>query len=167
MQTTPVDTTPRPETPASTGCCPRFEPDAWRQRQLQWFDKLFVRAHVRSIFHVPVGLRAMFTAQLAAISRVNARSEDPFVLADEGAQFRADYYFPVTKAVPGAETVSLRGTFACDVFEGPYRNVPAWMRAARERIGSRCGEQYLWYTTCPKCAQAYGENYVVVFSRLG
>ena len=38
------------------------------------------------------------------------------------------------------------------------------MRTMAERVRARGGEpQSIWffYTTCPKCAKAYGQNYVV------
>jgi hypothetical protein len=25
----------------------------------------------------------------------------------------------------------------------------------------------MWYTTCPKCAQKYGKNYVVIIAQVG
>ncbi len=27
-------------------------------------------------------------------------------------------------------------------------------------------KQYMWYTTCPKCAKKYGENYVVIVGEI-
>jgi hypothetical protein len=32
--------------------------------------------------------------------------------------------------------------------------------AARAR-GKEPGRVFMYYTTCPKCAQAYGENYII------
>ena len=26
--------------------------------------------------------------------------------------------------------------------------------------------QYMWYTTCPKCAKKYGKNYVVILGQI-
>jgi len=27
-------------------------------------------------------------------------------------------------------------------------------------------KQYMWYTTCPKCAQKWGKNYVVIVGQI-
>jgi hypothetical protein len=27
-------------------------------------------------------------------------------------------------------------------------------------------KEYMWYTTCPKCAKKYGKNYVVVVGQV-
>lgn len=33
--------------------------------------------------------------------------------------------------------------------------------------GRKVEKLYLGYTTCPACSKAYGENYVVMFARVG
>ncbi len=64
---------------------------------------------------------------------------------------------------------SLSGTFRTKVYEGPFSKVPEWaadMRAAVARTGRQVAKIYFAYTTCPRCAKAYGKNYVVLFARL-
>lgn len=74
------------------------------------------------------------------------------------------------KAVPGEETTSLSGDFITAVFEGPYRKAGDWYRDMQDKVRARGhtpAEVYFFYTTCPKCAKAYGENPVVGVARLG
>lgn len=55
------------------------------------------------------------------------------------------------------------------MFEGPCREAPNWGEAfedALEESGLDVGEMYFFYTTCPRCAQAHGKNYVVAVARL-
>ena len=33
-----------------TGCCPRFNPEAWDEKEVTWTEKLFVKDKVRSFF---------------------------------------------------------------------------------------------------------------------
>ena len=60
--------------------------------------------------------------------------------------------------------VSLDGDYVTKVFEGPYRDAKNWhdemMNDAKNR-GHEDAGVYMFYTTCPKCAKAYGKNYVV------
>jgi hypothetical protein len=50
------------------------------------------------------------------------------------------------------------------VFEGPYSQAREWYEAMRwtaRAQGFEPGKVYFFYTTCPKCAEAYGKSYVV------
>ncbi|MDP2874526.1 MAG: hypothetical protein Q8N84_04540 [bacterium] len=65
---------------------------------------------------------------------------------------------------------TLSGTFLTKVFEGPYQNVGKWaqeMGAYVQSKGKKLTKLYFSYTTCPKCAKAYGKNYVVIFAQVG
>ena len=37
-----------------TGCCPRFNPALWQEKEIQFNNKLFIKDHVISIFHMPI-----------------------------------------------------------------------------------------------------------------
>ncbi len=59
---------------------------------------------------------------------------------------------------------TLSGEFTTRVFEGPYSGVRNWHRTLTEDAAARgAPAKAIWffYTTCPKCAKAYGQNYVV------
>jgi len=64
---------------------------------------------------------------------------------------------------------SLSGTFLTKVFEGPYQNVGEWAQEMKEYVeskGRKLKKLYFSYTTCPRCAKAYGKNYVVLFAQI-
>ena len=63
----------------------------------------------------------------------------------------------------------MTGEFLTKVFEGPYKNVPKWIRemeAYVEGKSRRIKKTYFFYTTCPKCAKTYGKNYMVAVSEV-
>ncbi len=63
----------------------------------------------------------------------------------------------------------LSGTFLTRVFEGPFRNAGRWakdMEAFVLEKGRKLKKLYFGYTTCPKCSEAYGKNYVVLFAKV-
>lgn len=63
----------------------------------------------------------------------------------------------------------LSGTFRTKVYEGPFSKVVEWaadMRAAIAKTGHQVAKIYFAYMTCPRCAKAYGKNYVVLFAQL-
>ena len=37
---------------SETGCCPRFNPEAWDEKEVTWTEKLFVKDQVRSFLHM-------------------------------------------------------------------------------------------------------------------
>jgi hypothetical protein len=148
-----------------TGCCPRFDPDQWDEKEVTWQDKLFVRDRVRSLFHIPLNFGSVMKRNLQAIEAADACDPDQLVLSDETSPWGADVYIAVSKEIPGARLERLSGTFFTKVFEGPYSQARNWcdeMRAHCEQHGRSVARLYNWYTTCPRCAKAYGKNYVVL-----
>lgn len=151
-----------------TGCCPRFDPRPWDEKEVTWTGKPFVRDRVRSVFHVPLNFGGVMRRNLRAIEAAGAADPETIVLSDENSLWGADVFISVTRDVPGARQERLSGTFFAKVFEGPYSQVRRWceeMRATLDRKGKKREKLYFWYTTCPKCAKAYGKNYVVLLAR--
>lgn len=153
----------------STGCCEPFDPEPWQEKEMVWHDKLFVKDHVTSFFHIPLNMGSVITKNMELIEKAGAKAPYQLMLTDEQSLFGADIYIDVTKEVPGAEMATLSGTFLTKVFEGPYRNVGAWaveMKSYVEKQGKTIKKLYFAYTTCPKCAKVYGKNYVVLFAQI-
>ena len=146
-------------------CCPRFKPEGWDEQDLHFEDKLFVKATTRSLFHIPLNMGTVYPQITDAIEAVDAFDmEQVIVLSHDPSAWRAEHFFSVLKEVPGQEMVHLSGDFITKVFEGPYKNAPKWekeLEAFVKRRGKQVKKTYFFYTTCPKCAKYYGENYVV------
>lgn len=153
-----------------TGCCPRFHPEDWEGVELHFRDKLFVKATVHEALHIPLDMDRVFTRVDAAIRAADAHDpESHIVLSRDPSAWKGEHYFAVTKDVPGEEMTTLSGDFMTRVFEGPYRHAGEWMRqihAAATARGIPDSEAWLYYTTCPRCAEYYGKNYVVALARL-
>jgi hypothetical protein len=152
-----------------TGCCPRFNPEGWDGQDLHFVDKPFVAARTKSIAHIPLDMTAVFRETFAAIEQAHARDADDFiVLSRERSAWSAEHLFAVAREVPGYPIVRLSGAYRTTVFEGPYKQVPKWARdveKAAQARGNTVEELYFFYTTCPKCAKAYGKNYVVAVTK--
>lgn len=148
-----------------TGCCPRFDPEGWDGRHLIFEDKPFVRATTRGLMHVPLNMGSVFSRVQKHIEEAGAQSPDNyFVLSRDLSSSEAEHFFAVTRDVPGEEMTQISGAFLTRVFEGPYRQAKNWeheMEVAAEAAGHTAKRIFMFYTTCPKCAKAYGKNYVV------
>ena len=145
-----------------TGCCPRFRPEGWDGAEMHFVDKPFVRARTHSIMHVPLDMGRVFGRVQGAIAKAGA--EPPaarLVLSRDLSPYAAEHLFAVDRPVPGEEMTTLSGDFRTRVFEGPYRRVPTWHRALDPEAARGADDVWFFYTTCPKCARAYGRNYVV------
>ena len=152
-----------------TGCCPRFNPEPWDQKEITFQDKLFVKDHVKSFLHIPVNFGKVMIRSMEKIQKVDALAPEPVVLTDEKSLWGSDIYIAVTKDVPDAEMASISGTFLCKVYEGPYQNVRKWIENIKAYVTSKNKEMkniYVYYTTCPKCAKVYGRNYVVLLAQI-
>jgi len=150
-------------------CCPRFEPEPWEQKELNWENKLFVKDRVKSIFHIPLNFGKVMIRNTELINAVEAFSEPPLVLSDENSLWGADVYIAVTEDVPGVEMATISGTFLTKVFEGPYKEMRNWIADMNTYVasqGKNTEKLYFFYTTCPKCAKKYGKNYVVILAKV-
>ena len=148
-----------------TGCCPRFDPEGWDGRRLIFDNQQFLRATTRSLLHVPLNMGAVFARVQKHIEDAGAQDPDRYlVLSRDLSGSEGEHLFLVTKDVPGEEMIRLSGEFLARVFEGPYRHAKNWehdMEVAAEAAGRTAKRVFMFYTTCPRCAKAYGKNYVV------
>jgi hypothetical protein len=152
-----------------TGCCPPFDPTTLHEKELTWAGKTFVKERVHSLFHVPLDMGRKITKAMRMIDAAHETAAQPLMLSEELSPWRSDLYIDANGPVPGAEMVSLSGTFLTRVYEGPFRDAPKWCADMTARVaaaGRTMKKLYLGYTTCPSCAKAYGKNYVVLFAEV-
>ncbi len=149
----------------TTGCCPRFHPEGWDNQHLHFENKKFLRATTRSAMHIPWNMNNVFTRVQGHIEDADAaRAENEVVLSRDISPWEGEHFFAVEKDVPEEEMTTLSGDFITRVFEGPYRKAKDFdhdMRIAAKAIGKEAKRVFFFYTTCPKCAKAYEENYMV------
>ena len=154
---------------SETGCCPRFNPEPWGGKEITFKDRLFVKDHVRSIFHIPLNFDKVMVKNMEKIEAAGALAPVSLMLSDEKSLFGSDVYIEVSKDVPGAEMVKMSGTFLSKVFEGPYKDAGKWAKEMINYVklkGRELKKMYFFYTTCPACAKFYGKNYTVILAEV-
>ena len=154
---------------SETGCCPRFDPEPWDQKEVTLEDKMFVKDHVCCFLHIPLNFGKVMVKNMERIDKAGALASEPLMLSDDKSLWRSDIYIAVSKEMPGAETVKVPGTFLTKVFEGPYKNAGKWAKEMKAYVKSKDKEikrLYFFYTTCPKCAKFYGKNYTVLLAQV-
>jgi len=152
-----------------TGCCPPFDPAPWQEKEFIWTNKPFVKDHFVSCLHMPLTLGNTVNKNAKRIAKAQAESPEHMMLVDENSLWGADIYLEVTKEVPHTKMVKISGTILTKVFEGPYKNIGKWAKEMDDYVKSKSktvNKIYFFYTTCPKCAKAYGKNYVVLFAEV-
>lgn len=152
-----------------TGCCDPFNPEPWQDKEITWVDKMFVKDHVTSFLHMPLNMGAKVVKNMKLIEKADAGSTQQLMLTDEKSLWGTDIYIDVSQTVPEAQMATISGTFLTKVFEGPYKNAGKWageMSDYVKSLGKELKKMYFSYTTCPKCAKAYGKNYVVLFAQI-
>ena len=154
---------------SETGCCPRFDPKPWEEKEVSFEEKLFLKDHVRSILHIPLNFDKVMVKNMEKIQAADALSPEPLLLSDEKSLWGADVYIAVSKEVQGAQMEKISGTFLSKVFEGPYKNMGKWAKEMQGFVKSKgkdLKKMYFFYTTCPKCAKYYGKNYTVIMAQV-
>jgi hypothetical protein len=154
---------------SETGCCQRFHPEPWDEKEIAFDNKLFVKDHMKSFFHIPLNFGKVMVRNMELIKKADALVPDFLLLSDEKSLWGSDLYIAVSKEVPEAETVRISGTYLTKVFEGPYKNAGQWAKEMKNYVTSKAKEikkMYFFYTTCPKCAAVYGKNYTVILAQI-
>ena len=154
---------------SETGCCPRFDPGPWEDKEIKFQDKLFLKDHVRSFLHIPLNFDKIMVKNMEKIQAADALSPELLLLSDEKSMWGSDVYIAVSKEVPGAQMEKISGIFLSKVFEGPYKNMGKWAKEMQGLVKSKGKElkkMYFFYTTCPKCAKYYGKNYTVIMAQV-
>lgn len=156
--------------PSETGCCPRFDPAGWDEKEFTWQDKLFIKDKVFCLFYAPINFGKVIVRCMEKIDAANAfPPQPPLGLSDHTSRWNMDLYIEVSKEVAGAENVKLSGTYLSRVFEGPYKETGNWCKTMSEWVASKgktIQKMFMYYTTCPKCAKHYGKNYVVILTQV-
>lgn len=149
----------------TTGCCAKFNPEGWDGQELHFRDAPFVRAETKALMHVPVNMGKVFSRVQQHLEEAGAFDPDNFiVLSRDVSPWKGEHFFAVAKPVTDEEMTSLSGDYITKVFEGPYRDAKDWYGELQGMVrarGKEPGNIFFFYTTCPKCAKAYGKNYVV------
>jgi hypothetical protein len=152
---------------SETGCCPKFNPEAWNEKVFRFDDLIFAKAKTRSFFYMPLNMGKVMSSVMSIINKAQAEVPDRYLtLSHDVSPWRCEHYFLVTKEVKGMEMTKFSGTFLTKVFEGGFKEIPNWMKEMDVYVKSQGKETkkiYSFYTTCPKCAKHYGKNYVVLF----
>lgn len=154
---------------SETGCCPRFDPGPWQEKEVVWKDKLFIKDRVPTFFYMPLGFGKVIVRNLAKIEKAGAFTDKPLALSDHTSKWNMDLYIAVTKEVPDARNVRLSGTYLCKVFEGPFKDTGKWCKQMQqwvESAGKTIKRWFMFYTTCPRCAKTYGKNYTVILAQV-
>ena len=154
---------------SETGCCPRFNPVPWDDKEVIFQDRLFLKDHMRTFLHIPLGFGKVMVKNMAKIKEADALAPEPLMLYEAKSLFGADLYIAVTKEVPGAEMARVSGTFLSKVFEGPFKDTGRWVKEMRQYVKSKGRDMknvFFFYTTCPACAKVYGKNYTVLLAEV-
>lgn len=153
-----------------TGCCPRFTPGGWDRQSLHFDNKRFVRATTKSKDHVPLDMDEVFPRVFEAIMDAGAYdAAHPLVLSRDVSAEQGEHLFAVEAEVPGEEMVTLSGHYRTRVFDAPYNQAPTLLKGVEHDLadeGEEALEEWMFYTTCPKCAEAYGHNYMVAVEKV-
>lgn len=152
-----------------TGCCPRFNPEPWEDKILNWDNKRFIRDKVKCLFYMPLNFGQVMQRLDKKISVSGAQTPDYLCFAEHPSKWRMDIFLAVDKEVKNVENVFLSGKYYVKVYEGDFRETEKWSKDYAEKAqkkGIKTGKMYMWYTTCPKCAKVYGKNYVAIIAEI-
>ena len=160
--------------PHDKECCQKFDPQPWDGITHEWKNKLFIKKTISQLFHMPIPwvysktLTAMW--EQAKSHGIAPDIKDFLLLAYDPSPWKSELYLYVLREHKDVENiVPMNGRYISKVFDGPYQNVPKYMKEMElflQKQGERAKKYYFYFTTCPECAKKYGHNYIVVFTEV-
>ena len=148
-------------------CCPEFDPKLWDDKIFEWQNKKFIKDSVFTLFYMPLNFGSVMKRLDKVVSKAEAKVPDWLCLSEHTSKWNMDIYLAVDKEIPDSTNTTLSGKFYCKVFDGSFKDTGKWM-AEFDKIAKSKGyiikKQFMWYTTCPKCAKKYGHNYVAILA---
>lgn len=155
-------------------CCPKFIPEKWDHKTHHWDHKPFVKETIPTLFHLPlpsmIGKKvAKMWKLIEAAKKAEANAEDTLLLFRDPSAFKSELYLSTTGSVPTANNVDISGAFISKIFDGPYNAIPKFIKQMNEYLDTqdkKAKDYYIHYAYCPKCAEKYGHNYLIIFAQI-
>lgn len=153
-------------------CCPLFRPEKWDGNVFDWNQKPFIKESIPAFFHIPfppmIGKKVVKMMDLAEkAQKLDEHKEDILLLFTDPHPFKSELYLSVMGPVPGANNTELTGSFAAKVFEGDYNAIPGFVKIMDAELAAqnkKAKTYYVHYAYCPKCAEKFGHNYMILFA---
>lgn len=152
-----------------TGCCPRFDSKPWNEAEMRWSNKLFLKDKATCFFNIPLNMGKVIAKNMEIIQRENALTPKPLMIAESKSPWSTDIFIAISKEIPNAKMEKISGNFLTKAFEGECKNMGNWVKEMRQFVKSKkktIKKMYFFYTTCPKCAEFYGKNHVVILAKI-
>ncbi len=152
-------------------CCPEFNPAEWDNKMNEWSQKPFLKDDVKQIFHFPLNISTVIKRMYEKGKKADVMPEnkDFLILAYDPSPWKSELYMTITKDMEGESIERMSGKFYSKVFDGPYSDIPKFVKEMDEwanKEGKKIKKQYFHYAYCPGCAKEYGHNYIVAFAEL-
>ncbi|MDD4374462.1 MAG: hypothetical protein PHG67_11135 [Bacteroidales bacterium] len=153
-------------------CCPKFEIEKWEGKTFKWENKRFIIETIPTFFHIPIPpmIGKMVNKMHELAEKFDATIPDKteaLILFRDPSAFKSEIYYSVTKEVEGANITTISGSFVTKVFDGPYNNIPGYIKEMEKYLSERnqfAKDYYVHYAYCPKCAKESGHNYMILFA---
>jgi hypothetical protein len=153
--------------------CPVIDTTRWDEQISIWENKQFIRGTMPQFLHFtfPRLVRKLMKKLWKQATDASAEPDgaDFMVLTYDLNAWKGEIYMPVTRAVPGADNVTISGTYFTKVFHGPFKMLPQYVNemdillSRRDKLAKR---YFFSSAACPRCERKYSENSIVAFAEI-
>jgi len=149
--------------------CPQLKKEDWHIVKHVWDKRPFYKTHYRCFLNIPTNLQKVVRESLTTLEKRNLLEKTPIIFSVRENMWGGDLLISIKKQVRDLETRALSGQYISFLFNGDYKNVPAWVKKVTDygrREYLNFSELLIWHVTCPRCAKFYGNSQTVIFAKM-
>ena len=158
-------------------CCIEFNVEKWDNKTFVWDKKPFIKETIPTLFHIPfppmIGNKITKMMKYAEDAKMlDPNKEDTLILFQDPTPFKTIIYLGVTGVVPNANNTSLSGTYEAKVYDGSFNDVPKFVNDMNSKLVKngkskpKDSDYFIHFAYCPKCAEKYKHNYMILFAKV-
>ncbi len=152
--------------------CPEIKDQDWHNKEMNWSGKIFYFEDVPHFLNIPLGLEKRQHGMLEAIQRKGYTIANREMILHQPGLFKGRILIEIDDPEQyDANVIQLENTRVLTrVYHGSragIKNAVEELKVfAQDRVHVLPGTIYLWYVTCPKCAQSRGGDKTVLLARV-
>src|SRR5690554_6857419 len=96
-------------------CCPKFNPDPWKEREVTLDDRYFIKKRVRTFNYMPLNFGSVMTKAQQEIEAHGAKVVENMALSEHVSKWKMEVFIAVDRNIAELKTFQIHGKLLANV----------------------------------------------------